>query len=389
MFSVSRIGQLLQVLPRAVFDQAVRQHNAQRHCKGFRCWDHLVAMVYGQLSGAGSLRVLEQGFNQHSSHHYHLGTRAVYRSTLADANARRKPEVFAQTAQTLMGLASRRARREGSQLLYLLDSSSIALRERGHEWAQGSATRTPGLKLHLLLDADQARPAYHSITAANVNDLDEARKLCVQPGAIYVFDKGYCDYNWWSQIDRCGARFVTRLKRNAAVRLLSIRELGPQSSESPILADELIELVNKSCRGRHRNDYRRPLRRVVVHREGKKPLVFVTNDTQTSAEQIARWYKDRWQIELLFKWIKQNLPIKRFLGQSENAIRIQIITALIAYLLVHIKNAASDGKQSLRCALTELRAGLFQRPDSERSRSQRQRERQRLREQFQPDLFAP
>ena len=385
MFSLNRIGQVLQALPRAAFDQAVEQHRAQRHCKGFRCWDHLVAMVYGQLSGAGSLRELEVGFNQYSAQHYHLGTRAVRRSTLADANARRTPEVFAQTAQTLMALAGRRTRREAAQLLYLLDSTSIALRGRGHDWAHASATRTPGLKLHVLLDSEQARPAHHSITPANVNDLDEARKLCVQSGATYVFDKGYCDYNWWSHLDRCGARFVTRLKRNAAVRVLSSRPVQP---DSHVLGDELIELANKSCRAGHRNDYRRPLRRVVVQREAEQPLVLVTNDVQASGEQIARLYKDRWQIELLFKWIKQHLRIKRFLGQSENAIRIQLLTALIAYLLVLIKNAAGAGTRALWYELAELRAGLFHRPQAERSRWLIQNERQRLMQQLQPDLFA-
>jgi putative transposase len=388
MFSLNRIGQLLQHLTRAVFDRAVQQHKAERHCKGFRCWDQLVAMVYGQLSGAGSLRELEVGFNQYGAQHYHLGTRAVRRSTLADANARRTPQVFAQTAQALMGMANRRTRREGNELLYLLDSSSIALRERGHEWARASATRIPGLKLHVLLDAQQARPAHHSITAANVNDLDEARKLCVQPGATYVFDKGYCDYNWWSRIDCAGAYFVTRLKRNAAVRRVSSRTLQEDCPESAIVADEVIEMIHRSCRGGHRNDYRSPLRRVMVRREGEQPLVLVTNNLQASAQQVARWYKDRWQIELLFKWIKQHLRIKRFWGQSENAIRIQLITALIAYLLVLMQNASGAAKRALWYELAELRAGLFFRPDPERAQAQRLRARERLLQQQQSDLFA-
>lgn len=389
MFSLNRIGQLLQSLPRATFHRAVQEHKAERHCKGFRCWDQLVAMIYGQLSGAGSLRELEVGFNQYSAQHYHLGAREVRRSTLADANARRTPQVFAQTAQALMALADRHTRREGSELLYLLDSSSIALHGRGHEWAQASATRIAGLKLHLLLHAQQARPAHCSITAANVNDLDEARKLCVQAGATYVFDKGYCDYNWWSRIDREGAHFVTRLKRNAAVRRVSSRTLADPYPLSPILADELMELVHKSCRGGHRNDYRRPLRRVMVHREGELPLVLVTNNLEASAQQIARWYKDRWQIELLFQWIKQHLRIKHFWGRSENAIRIQLITALIAYLLVLIKNATGSAKRALWYELAELRAGLFHRPAFEYSQTLLLRQRQSLLQHHQLNLFPP
>lgn len=384
VFSLNRIGQVLKGLSRGAFQKAVDQHGADRHTKGFGCWDQLVAMVYGQLSQASSLRELQAGFNQYRSHHYHLGTRQVKRSTLADANARRNPEVFAQTAQALMAQAGRMLRGDRQQMLYLLDSTSIALRGRGSQWALAGATRTPGLKLHLLIDGACALPLRQTITAANVNDIDEARKLPIEAGATYVFDKGYCDYNWWSRIDAKGARFVTRLKRNAAVRTLQ----PTAAVHGEILADELIEFTHRSSRGGHRNEYTRALRRIRVQREGKQPLVLVTNDLHAPAQDIARHYKDRWQIELLFKWIKQHLRIKRFLGQSENAVRIQLLTALIAYLLVLIDNAVHQRADTLWMALAELRAGLFHRPQAEHSRWRRQREHCTYVDAVQPGLFG-
>lgn len=383
MFSLNRIGQVLKGLPRGVFQKAVDQHGGDRHTKGFGCWDQLVAMVYGQLSQASSLRELQAGFNQYRSHHYHLGTRQVKRSTLADANARRNPEVFAQTAQALMAQAGRMLRGDREQMLHLIDSTSIALRGRGSHWALAGATRTPGLKLHLVIDGACALPLSQTITAANVNDIDEARKLPIEPGVIYVFDKGYCDYNWWSRIDAQGARFVTRLKRNAAVRTL--QPTAPVHGE--ILADEFIEFAHRSSRGGHRNEYTKALRRIRVQREGKQPLVLVTNDLHAPAQDIARHYKDRWQIELLFKWIKQHLRIKRFLGESENAVRIQLLTALIAYLLVLIADAITSRKDTLWMTVAELRAGLFHRPQTEESRWRRQRQRRAYIESVQPCLF--
>lgn len=384
MFSLNRIGQVLKGLPRGVFQKAVDQHSGDRYTKGFGCWDQLVAMVYGQLSNASSLRELQAGFNQYRSHHYHLGTRQVKRSTLADANAKRNPEVFGQTAQALMAQAGRMIRGDREQMLHLIDSTSIALRGRGSQWALAGATRTPGLKLHLVIDGGCALPLSQTITAANVNDIDEARKLPIEPGAIYVFDKGYCDYNWWSRIDAQGARFVTRLKRNAAVRTL--RPTAPVHDE--ILADELIEFAHRSSRGGHRNEYTKALRRIRVHREGKQPLVLVTNDLHATAQDIARHYKDRWQIELLFKWIKQHLRIKRFLGESENAVRIQLLTALIAYLLVLIADAITPSKDSLWMTLAEMRAGPFHRPQTEESRWRRQQEQRAYINTVQPGLFA-
>jgi IS4 transposase len=386
MFSLSRIGQAIQHLPRAAFASIVARHKGDRYVKSFSAWDHLVAMLYAQLSGVRSLRELETGFNQHRSHHYHLGTARVSRATLSDANGRRDPEMFAELLRLLIAQAGRAMREERKELLYLLDSTSIAVRGRGSQWTRATATRTPGLKVHLLMEGRQHVPVHHSITGANINDVDEGCKVPIEPGATYVFDKGYCHYSWWHRLDREGARFVTRLKKNAAVRIEQSRPLA--AGDEQILSDSDVSFMYRSNRGRHRNLYTGTLRRIEVARLAGESLVLVTNDLDSSASEIAALYKERWQIELFFKWIKQNLKIKRFLGENENAIRIQLITALIAYVLVVLMKAANGCKASLKFVLDELRTGLFHRPQCDLSYWKRRKRAQALSQALQPDLFT-
>jgi IS4 transposase len=386
MFSLSQIGQTIGHLPRPAFDKIVERHRGDRYAKRFSTWDHVVAMVYAQLSGIRSLRELETGFNQHRNHHYHLGTGTVSRSTLAKANMRRDPEMFAELVRLLIQLAGKAVRKERKEMLYLLDSTSIALRGRGSDWVKPTATRTPGLKLHVLYDSSGQLPVHQSITPANVNDVNEGRLLPIEAGAIYVFDKGYCDYNWWSDINAKGARFVSRFKKNAALQLDRTRDV-PLCEQHCILSDCEVKFVHRSNRGGHRNGYQGKLRRIEVARPDDDPLVLVTNDLHAPASTIAALYKERWQIELFFKWIKQNLKIKRFLGESENAVRIQLLTALIAYLLVVLAKAAARCTRSLKTVLDELRTGLFRRPQEELGRWRRTlRDQAKLRE-LQPRLF--
>jgi hypothetical protein len=260
-------------------------------------------------------------------------------------------------------------------MLYLLDSTSIPLTGRGFEWTASSATRTPGLKLHLLYAARGSYPAQHSITSANVNDVSEAAKLQLQAGATYVFDKGYCNYGWWNRITEAGARLVTRLKKNAALHLVSEKPIDPADS-AVILSDQIMRFALKSNRGGHRNPYQALVRRVQVARAGHEPLILLTNDLCSPATEIARLYKQRWQIELYFKWIKQHLSVKRFLGRSENAVRIQLLVALIAYLLVLLYKARHGLKATLWHVLTELRGGLMLPVEPQHSPWQERRQKQ-------------
>jgi putative transposase len=382
--------EIMKGLPRGTFDRLVQEQQADKHSKGFGCWDQLVAMVYGHLSGASSLRQLESGFNSQSNHHYHLGTGLIRRSTLAEANSRRQADVFEQTARQLMSQARRHVRQESQQLLYLLDSTSITLKGPGFDaWTQDSRTRnTQGIKLHMLYAAHEHVPVQHSFSAANVNDIAEGVKLPIERGATYVFDKGYCDYNWWASIDVQGAHFVTRFKYNAALRVDKSHPIAAQDSET-ILDDQIVRFAYRQQSGGRRNRYEKALRRIVVARPGKeRPLVLATNNLEAPAAVVAQHYKDRWQIELFFKWIKQHLNIKRFLGRSENAVRIQILCALISYLLLALYKKTHGFTGSLWALLGELRSTLFQRPLLDVERYRKRRLQQQTFAALQPGLFA-
>jgi putative transposase len=389
MFRVNGFAQLLKHLPRGAFDQAVEHFAADKHRKGFSSWRQLVAMLYAQLSGAPSLRALEHSFNAHEAHHYHLGCDKIRRSTLAEANERGDGRVFHALAQHLMQQVHRRAREEGEGLLQLIDSTSITLKGPGFDaWTRTNRTRrTQGMKVHVLFGANEQAPLDCMMSAPNVNDLEYARGLDLEPGVTYVFDKAYCDYSWWWRMSRSHVRFISRLKRNARIQLRSERPIA-RAARGTILKDQQVCLSNKNPGAGRHNPYRAPLRRIEVARDGKPPLVLVTNDMKSSALRIAEHYKTRWQIELFFKWIKQHLKIKRFLGRSANAVRIQILSALIAYLLAYLHAKAHRRTDSLWLHLVELSSTLFQRPETELHRHRRWRERQADYELRQTVLFA-
>lgn len=279
MFKISRFAELIKLLPRGVFDRAVREARADRYRKRFSTWNQLLAMIYGQLSGARSLRTLTSGFNAHEGHHYHVGCEAVRRSTLAQANAEGAVSVFAQLAQALLVQGRSKLRQEAGELIRLLDSTSITLKGRGFdEWTGHTRTRnTQGIKLHVLLGLGEQAPLEYSISAANLNDIEYGRSIEPETGVVYVFDKGYCDYRWWWQIEQRGAKFVTRLKKNARVQVLGKRRI-PRAARAVVLSDQQVLLSNKNPGGGRHNPYVRPVRRIVVAREGHEPIVLATND---------------------------------------------------------------------------------------------------------------
>lgn len=375
MFSLTTFGQLLKGLPRGEFDKLVARHSADKHCKRFNHWKHLVVMVYAQLSGTTGLRPLEAAFNSQRVHHHHLGVERIRRSTLADANEKRSDTVFAETAAWLMNQVSGQLRSEARDLLYLLDSTSITLKGREFDrWTEATKTRrTQGIKLHILLAGRHALPVWQAMSAANVNDVEQARSVPLEEGATYVFDKGYCDYNWWHKINRSKARFVTRFKGNAALVVIGERRV-PEDAVGIVQRDEIVRFKYKSARGGCKNHYDQPLRRVTIARHDKPtPLVLATNDLTSSALEIAQRYKERWGIELFFKWIKQHLKIKQFFGRSENAVRIQLLTALISYLLAAILKKTNAVSATMWHFLAELRATLLQRVKTDQDRYRRQK----------------
>lgn len=386
MYSISHIQQVLAGVPRGAFDSIVQRLGTDRYSKGFGCWQQLLAMVYAQLAGVTSLRQLEAGLNSQRNQHYHLNTRGVRRSTLADANGKRDPQVFAELLKVLIAQAGRSVRSQRQELLLLIDATSVQVplpieQRRGI----ASAHDKHGLKLHVLFNASNAALAAASITPANVNDVLEGRKLALQPGATYVFDKGYCDYNWWQRIDAADARFVTRLKRNAALTVLAERPIAQRATQ--VLRDSVVAFARRNPRGGHRNSYSGALRRIEIDRPDTAALVLVTNDLHSEPAQIAQLYKDRWQIELLFKWVKQHLQIRRFLGVSDNAMRIQLLTALIAYMLVLLLKQTTGFTGTLWMLLTRLRQTLFQRLRTEESYWRKRRRQMDFIAAVQPSLL--
>ena len=389
MFSISRLQRVMQGVPRGTFQTIVERHGGDRYAKSFGCHDVLVAQVFGQLNACRSLRELEVGFNAHAAQHYHLGTRALRRATLADACARRSPAVFEDLARVLMAAGSRQARRHAEQGLRLLDSTSLTLKGRGFDqWTRPTRTRrTQGLKVHLAYAEQTMTPSWQSITAANVNDITAAAALPLEAGVTYVFDKGYCDYGWWARIEAEHALFVTRLKSNARLEVLARRRV-PKRAQDMIVADEKVRLTNRHTRGGRKNVYTAPLRRITVVRPGDTDLVLITNDFRRSALEIGECYRARWQIELFFKWMKQNLRVKQFFGRSENAVRIQILCALITQLLIATYRAEHAPYLPARRVLDELRAALFQRPATDAAVEERRRQRLHQLAMRQPTLFA-
>ena len=326
----SIFASLLKPIPRRWFKALVERHGGDDYDKSFRSWDHVVALIFAQFCGADSLRGLAAVWNAHSQHHYHLGTGTLARSTLADANARRPIAIFAETFDLLSGLADATLRREGSEMLRLLDATPIPLDEIV-TWAEWNG-RTRGLKLHVVYDPAADHPRRIEITPATLNDVEVGKTVPIEPGATYVFDKGYCDYAWWTRIDEAGAFFITRRKTNATYKVVRRRPLRKTRGDGfTILDDAEVKLATQG-----HAKLAIAMRRVPLKRDDGAVLTLITNDLKRPAVEIAALYKLRWQVELLFRWIKQHLKLRKFLGRSENAVRLQIVAAMIAYLLLRI-----------------------------------------------------
>src|SRR5229473_2266603 len=252
---------------------------------------------------------------------------APRRSTLAEANAQRPAALFSELFAVMAARAHRPLRRALAGTTYLLDSTGLRLDERSIEWARFSA-KVCGVKLHVVDDADADRPIYAAITPARVNDITAAQAMPIEPGATYVFDLGYYEYAWWARLDDQGCRIVTRFKRNTP---LQVSEELLVEEDGPILSDRIGFLPQHQGSGR-RNPLRHAVREVQLKTDTGKVLRILSNDLDAAAQEIADLYKRRWAIELFFRWVKQVLRITRFLGISENAVKIQIAVALIAFL---------------------------------------------------------
>ena len=352
---------VLKHVPWPEFDRLVETHGADARVRRLTTKSQFVALLYGQLSGASSLREIVTGLESHAHRLYHLGVDKIRRSTLSDANAQRPVVVYAELLALMMGQARRGLRRKLAETTYLIDATSVRLNEHSASWARFSAG-VCGAKMHVIYDADADRPIYAAVSAAKVNDITMAHEMPIEPGATYIFDLGYYDYAWWAKLDAAQCRIVTRFKVNT--RLDVLEEL-PVPEGSTILSDSIGFLPARQAKSR-RNPMQDAVREVRVVTEAGKILRIFSNDLDASAQEIADLYKRRWAIELFFRWVKQTLKITRFLGTSENAVRIQIAVALIAFLLLRLAQAAQNIVQSPLAFARLIRANLMHRRSIDR-----------------------
>jgi|JRYE01.1.fsa_nt_gb hypothetical protein len=354
----SIFSQMLKLVPATLFDRAVSKHRGERHARGFRSWDQFAAMLFCQLGQAKSLREIEEGMRASEGKLRHLGmTEAPARSTLAYANQHRPwqvfEEVFTQLSARLVAQlspAERAPRLRLPKRLLSLDSTVVDLCAKVFDWAKYRKTKG-AVKLHLLLDHEGLLPHFAVVTEGKVSDISVARTLDLPAGSMLVVDRGYCDYAWFAELDKKDVGFVTRLKENAAYEVVETHAAEGEN----VLSDEAIVFAQ------HATANNETFFRVVRYwdESTKREFRFLTNQHELPAETVAAIYKQRWQVELFFKALKQNLRIKSFVGTSANALKTQIWTALIALLLVRFLQLKSKLSWHLSRFIALLRQQLF------------------------------
>ena len=358
--AASLFNQLLQHFIRTEFAALVKKHEAERNAKGFASWTQFVAMLFCQLAHADSLREICNGLACSEGELVHLGiTKAPNKSTLSYANEHRPAALFEDLFYTTLkrfreqqGLGARKAKFRFKNKLLSLDSTTISLCLEMFPWAEFRRAKG-GVKAHVLLDHDDYLPSYVLITEAKTSDVRVAQWLDLNAGSIVALDRGYNDYALFGKWTERDVFFVTRLKANAAYEVVE-SAMGPLPRH--ILADELIRFTGEQAA----KDCPHLLRRVVVWDDvNQREIVLLTNLLHFGATTIAAIYKDRWEIELFFKALKQNLKVKSFVGTSQNALLIQIWTALIALLLLKWLHHLSQAKWSLSNLASMLRLNLF------------------------------
>ena len=353
----SIFSQILLMIPRLAFEAKVREHKAERHARGFSSWTQFIAMLFGQLGHAQSLREITGGLAACEGKLRHLGVnQPPKRSTLSYANEHRPWGLYRSVFYELLEhcrseAAGHKRKFRFKHKLLSIDSTIITLSLSMFDWAHYKRTKG-AVKLHLVLDHDGYLPQYAVISNGKEADISTAKKMSFAPGTMLVFDRGYADYDWWLSLEQQKVFFVTRLKDKTDYAVMEKR-LVPDKGN--VLKDEVIALVKLAAEGKDCF-----LRRLEVWVEEKQEImVFVTNNLKLAASTIAAIYKERWQIELFFKALKQSLKVKTFVGTSENAVETQIWTALIAMLLVKYLQLRSTFAWSLSNLVALLRQQLF------------------------------
>ena len=327
-------AQLIEFLPQRIFDRIVMKYAGNKYVKHFTCWNQLLVMMFGQLSNRDSLRDLTSIISAHSNKAYHLGFgKNVTRSNLAKVNERREPRIFEEFAYHMIDIARRKRIYKEFEIegkVFAFDSTTIDLCLSVFWWAKFRRTKA-GIKMHTLYEIQTDIPTFIHITEAKVNDQRAMDEIPYEQGAYYVFDRGYFDLKRLYHINEIEAYFVIRQRGNLQYQVIS--ESDTMHNADGILSDQVIRLTNYFTRQK----YPAVLRRVTYYVTDKnKTFVYLTNNMEIPATQVALLYKYRWRVELFFKWIKQHLKIKSFWGTTETAVRIQIYSAITAYCMVAI-----------------------------------------------------
>lgn len=353
----SIFSQILALIPRLEFEAAVKKHKAERHARGFSSWAQMIAMLFCQLGHAQSLREITGGLAACEGKLRHLGVgEPPKRSSLSYANEHRPWELYETVFHNLLTRCQAEAKSHKRSFrfkhkLLSLDSTVIPLCLSVFDWAQYKRTKG-AVKLHMVLDHDGYLPSFAVLSEGRTADITVAKKMSFAPGTMLTFDRGYTDYDWWLSLTRRKIHFVTRLKDSAEYGVLEAR---PVPANGNIIRDEIILLTSQQEIGPEAR-----LRRIEVWVEEKQEtMVFLTNDLKLAASTIAAVYKERWQIELFFKALKQSLRIKTFVGTTENAVQTQIWTALIAMLMLKYLQLKSTFHWSLSNLVALLRQQLF------------------------------
>ncbi len=347
----SILNQLLQIFPRTEFERAVRETKAERHARGFRCWDQFVAMMFCHLADANSLREICGGLASTEGRLSHLGTRVPARSTLAYANGHRDwrlyEKVFFQLYELCAGDIGKKTKFKFKNPLLSIDSTHISLCSEMFPWATYSRQKG-ALKLHFTLDHAGYMPSALVITTGKYSELVVARRQKWEAGTILLFDRGFIDFSWFNRLTQQKICFITRVKADMRYQVM-------ESRETPNGKDEMVKMTGKTSRRK----YPGLLRVVTMQKETGECFQFLTNNMTLAASTIAAAYKDRWEIENFFRALKQNLKIKSFLSTSPNSVWTQIWTAVIAMLLIRYLQLKSKVDWSLSNLIYFLRMNLF------------------------------
>ena len=353
-------AQLLEFIPKRYFRRCVDRYRGNHNVRTFTCWEQLVCMMFAQLTGRESLRAIETSLRGLRRKHHLVGVRGrISRSSLADANERRDSRIYADLCQRLMSEArelysDERFLTELDEVIYVVDSTQMTLCLSLFPWSHFGAASTGFVKVHSVLDLSGAIPTFVAITSAKYPDCKMLDHIPIEPGAFYVMDKAYVDFQRLNNINRAGAYFVSRAKRNLNLKRVSSNAIDKSTG---LRCDQVVRLAGQVASRKYSDN----IRKISYYdKESERRFCFITNNFQLDPIIIPQLYKSRWQIEIFFKWIKQNLKIKTFYGNSLNAVETQIWIAIATYLLVAIAKKRLAIKTPLYQLIHFFSASLFE-----------------------------